>query len=244
MNPPKRTLLLLIALAVPVVLLAGCTTVPQPCIDGSGTVLSENRDVGIFQSISLAMPATLTVRNGETPGLLIEADDNILPLISSTVRERTLTITYTRPCVLPSGTVRITATAPVIREVAILGTGRIQSEEMLRSENLAARITGSGDMDLAVETATLATTITGTGNVKLAGTAQSHIISLPGAGTVDAAALQTERTTVEILGSGNAKVNASQSLTVKITGAGTVLYSGNPRVEQTITGTGTVRMMD
>jgi hypothetical protein len=190
------------------------------------------------------MPATLTVRDGETPGLLIEADDNILPLISSAVREGGLAITYTRPCVLPSETIKITATAPVIREIAILGTGRIQSEGVLRSESLAAKITGSGDMDLGVETATLATTITGTGNVKLAGTAQEHAISLPGAGTVDATNLQTERTTVEIVGSGNAKVNASRSLTVKITGAGTVLYSGNPQVEQTITGTGSVRLMD
>jgi hypothetical protein len=244
MNHPARTLLLLLALAVSALIIAGCTTVPRPCIDGSGTVVPESRDASSFQYISLAMPATLTVRNGETPGLLIEADDNILPLISSTVREGALAITYTRPCVLPSGTVRITATAPVIREIAILGTGRVKSDGVLRSETLAARITGSGDMDLAVETATLATTITGTGNVKLAGTTQAHTISLPGAGTVDATALQTERTTVEILGSGTAKVNASQSLTVKITGAGTVLYAGNPQVEQTITGTGTVRMMD
>jgi len=243
MNPPARTLLLLIALAVSALMIAGCATVPRPCIDGSGTVVPESRDVGSFQDISLAMPATLTVRNGEIPGLLIEADENILPLISSTVREGTLAITYTRPCVLPSETVRITATAPVIREISILGIGRIQSDGLLRSESLAARITGSGDMDLDIETTTLATTITGTGNVKLAGTAQAHTISLPGAGTVDATALQTERTTVEILGSGNAKVNATQSLTVKITGAGTVLYAGNPQVEQTITGTGSVRMM-
>ena len=96
-------------------------------------------------------------------------------------------------------------------------------------------------MDLAVEAVSLATTVTGTGNIRLTGNVADHTISLPGAGSVDAAGLRTSRTSVEILGSGNAKVNAVESLTVKITGAGTVLYTGNPEVSQTITGAGSVR---
>lgn len=240
----NRPLFLILCMVVCTLLITGCTTMPQPCIEGSGTVTSENRDVGSFEGISLAMPATLTLRNGEIPGLLIEADNNILPFISASTREGNLVMRYTRPCVNPSRPVRITVTAPVFREVAILGTGRIESDGTLRSESLAARITGSGDMDLVVETGAMATTVTGTGDVKLSGSAPSHTIALPGAGNLDATGLQTERTTVEILGSGNAKVNASQSLIVKITGAGSVLYTGNPRVEQTITGTGSVRAVD
>jgi hypothetical protein len=243
MIPPTKTTVLLAALAVLTLLCAGCTTLPDTCIDGSGTIASETRDVGDFQSVSLTMPATLTVREGNLPAILIEADDNILPFISTTVKDGTLTISQSRPCVRPTGNVRITAVSPAFRELAILGTGDIRSDGTLRSTSLAARITGAGNLDLAVETSTLITTITGTGNVHLTGTAQEHTISLPGAGSVDAAALQTARTSVEILGSGNAKVNASETLSVKITGAGTVLYAGNPQVEQTITGAGSVRKL-
>jgi len=243
MIPPTKTAVLLAALAVLTLLCAGCTTLPDTCIDGSGTIASETRNVGDFQSVSLTMPATLTVREGNVPGVLIEADDNILPFISTTVKDGTLTIRQTRPCVRPSGNVRITAVAPAFRELAILGTGDIRSDGTLRSNSLAARITGAGDLDLAVETSTLITTITGTGNVRLSGSAHEHTISLPGAGSVDAATLQTARTSVEIFGSGNANVNASETLTVKITGAGTVLYTGNPQVEQTITGAGSVRKL-
>ena len=234
---------LLAALAVLALLCAGCTTLPDTCIEGSGTLANETRSVGDFHSVSLTMPATLTVREGHLPGVLIEADDNILPLISTTVKDGVLTISQTRPCVRPTGTIRITAIAPMFRELAILGTGDVRSDGVLRTSSLAARITGAGTMDLSVETATLTTTITGTGNVYLTGTAPEHTISLPGAGSVDAAALQTARTRVEILGSGNAKVNASETLSVKITGAGTVLYAGNPQVEQTITGAGSVRKL-
>lgn len=235
--------LLLAALAVLALLAAGCTTLPDTCIEGSGFLANETRSVGDFHSVSLTMPATLTVREGTVPGVLIEADDNILPFISTTVKDGILTISQTRPCVRPTGKVRITAITPTFRELALLGTGDIRSDGILRTPGLAARITGAGDLDLAVETVTLSTTVTGTGNVHLTGIAHEHTISLPGAGSVDAAALQTARTSVEILGSGNAKVNASETLTIRITGAGTVLYAGNPQVEQTITGAGSVRKL-
>ena len=243
MTFPRKIPLLLAALAVLALLAAGCTTLPDTCIDGSGILTNETRDVGEFTGVSLNMPAILTVREGTFPGVLIEADDNILPFISTTVNDGTLTISQTSPCVRPTGTIRITATARSFRELAILGTGDIRSDGTLRSSSLAARITGAGDLDLAVETGSLTTTVTGTGNVHLSGTAQEHTISLPGAGSVDAATLQTARTSVEILGSGNAKVNTSETLTVRITGAGTVLYAGNPQVEQTITGAGSVRKL-
>jgi hypothetical protein len=236
----KITLLLSTLVAI-LLLVTGCTTLPDTCIEGSGILVNETRNSGDFHSVSLTMPATLTVRQATTPSLRIEADDNILPFISTTVKDGTLTISQTRPCIRPTGTIRMSSTSPGFRELAILGTGDLLSDGILRTPGLAARITGAGNMDLSVDTATLSTTVTGTGNVRLSGIAQEHIISLPGAGSVDAAALQTARTTVEILGSGNVKVNASDALTVKITGAGTVLYTGTPQIDQTITGTGSVR---
>lgn len=238
-----RTLLIPLVLVIGVAVIAGCMSVPPPCIDGSGNSIAETRDVDAFEYVSLTMPARLIVRNGADYSVLIEADDNILPLITSDVRSGTLTLSYSQLCVRPSETVRVTVTTPVIREIAVTGTGTVTSDGMLRAESLATRITGAGDMDLTVETTTLATTITGTGNVNIEGTAKDHLISLPGAGSVDASKLQTGHTTVEIFGSGDAKVNASQTLTVKITGRGTVLYAGNPRIDQTITGTGSVRQM-
>jgi hypothetical protein len=238
-----RILLILLILATGVAIIAGCTTVPQPCITGSGNVTSETRNLSNFEYVSLTMPATLIVRNGEVHSVKIEADDNVLPLITSDVRSGTLTLSYGQLCVRPSGTIRITVTAPVLNEVAMTGTGSIKSDGTLTSESLAARITGAGDMDLAVETSSLTTTITGKGNVTLHGTARDHTIFLPGVGSVDATGLMTEWTTVEIFGSGDAKVNASTALTVKITGTGNVLYSGNPRIDQTITGTGSVKQI-
>jgi hypothetical protein len=239
---PMKVMVLPALIAVLTLFSAGCTTLPDTCIDGSGTIASESRDPGFFHSVNLALPATLTVREGDSAGVVVKADANVLPFITTTVKDGTLTISQNRPCVRPSTTIQVTADAPTaFRELAILGAGEIQSDGVLHSDRLALKITGAGSLDLAVEAVTLSTTVTGTGNVRLSGIAADHIISLPGAGSVDAPGLQTSRTSVNILGSGKALVDVSDSLTVKITGAGTVLYTGNPEVNQTITGAGSVR---
>lgn len=237
-----RTILLLLILATGAAVIAGCTTLPQPCIEGSGNIATETRSTPGFHTVSLTMPAALIVQNGEVPSVVIESDDNILPLVTSDVRGGVLTLSHNRLCVRPSREIRITVTAPVIGEVSVTGTGTVRSAGILRSDTLAARITGAGNMDLAVATGSLSTTITGLGTMNLTGNAVTHAIVIPGAGTVNAATLETEHTTIEITGNGNVKVNSSESLAVRITGNGNVEYAGNPRsVQQSVTGIGSVR---
>jgi hypothetical protein len=236
-----RTLLLLV-LAAGAILFAGCTTMPPACIDGSGQVVTEDRTVPEFQSVSLSMPAVVTIRDDGAPALQVTADDNVLPLISTTVRNGELSLAYTRPCVRPTSAVQISAGADTINGLSILGTGDIRTEGVITGTNLKASITGTGSMDLAAEVSRLESSITGTGTTVLTGTADDLVISIPGAGTVDASKLTARRVTVEILGSGNALVDVSESLSVKIMGSGSVVYTGNPgTIEQSITGSGSIR---
>jgi hypothetical protein len=237
-----KTIFLLAILVTGAMLIAGCSMIPQTCIDGSGRVITEDRAVPVFQSVTLNTPAVLTVIQGSPQGVQITADDNVLPLISTTVRNGVLSIGYTRPCILPTSAVQIHARSADISRLSILGAGDIRSDGVIRGSTLTSAITGSGNMNLAAEVSTLSSSITGTGVVVLTGTADDLALSIPGAGTIDASKLRASRVTVEILGSGNALVDVTDSLTVKITGSGSVLYSGNPSsIDQSITGSGTIR---
>jgi hypothetical protein len=50
-----------------------------------------------------------------------------------------------------------------------------------------------------------------------------------------------EKAETHISGSGDIRVNLSQSLTARISGSGSVYYRGNPSVSTNISGSGTVR---
>jgi hypothetical protein len=241
-EPIMKAILLLAILVTGAMLIAGCSMIPQACIDGSGRVISEDRTLPAFQSVILNTPAVVTVSQGSPQRVQLTADDNVLPLISTTVRNGDLSIGYTRPCVRPTSAVQIHVTSPDISGLSILGAGDIRSAGVIRGSSLTSAITGSGSMNLAAEVSTLKSSITGTGTVVLTGSADDLALSIPGAGTIDASKLKASRVTVEILGSGNALVDVTDSLTVKITGSGSVLYSGNPSsIDQSITGSGIIR---
>ena len=232
-------LLIMVAMAA---VIAGCTSLREPCAEGSGTIVTEDRITGDFHAVRLTMPADLVLQPGDAPRVRIETDDSIIPVISTNTRDGVLTIATTRLCVRPTGKPRITVTYRDLDEVAIVGSGDVTGEGSITAPAVKLSITGAGTMDLAVASRSLSTTITGLGTVNLSGMASDHILTIPGAGTVNAAHLDTATTTVEITGTGNARVHTRDSLTVRITGNGNVQYSGNPRsVQQTVTGIGSVR---
>src|SRR3990170_5909134 len=65
-------------------------------VRGSGNVVTEERDVSDFHKIHLSGIGNLIITQGEEESLTIEADDNIMPLISADVSGERLTISFKR----------------------------------------------------------------------------------------------------------------------------------------------------
>ena len=61
---------------------------------GSGNVISEDRNVSGFNKVSVSGSGNLHIVQGDEESLTIEAEDNILPLITAKVSENTLKIGF------------------------------------------------------------------------------------------------------------------------------------------------------
>src|SRR3712207_1838364 len=61
-------------------------------VNGSGNLISETRQVAGFSAVDLDGVGELNIQQGSTESLLIEGDDNIVPLITSTVRNGRLVL--------------------------------------------------------------------------------------------------------------------------------------------------------
>jgi hypothetical protein len=61
-------------------------------VTASGNVKTETRDVTGFSGISLSLPAKVTIKQGNKEGVIIESDDNFLPLIETVVERGQLRI--------------------------------------------------------------------------------------------------------------------------------------------------------
>jgi hypothetical protein len=210
----------------------------------SGKVVTEARDAKGFSGVSLAIPGTLVVRQGEPASVSVEADDNLLPEIETVVERGVLKARFKRSLSISGrATIRLLVVAPKVDSLAVSGSGDILSEA-IRSEALDISVAGSGDVRIAkLEAASLKVSISGSGDVKAAGKVESVSANIAGSGDVEAARLEARRAKVSIAGSGDVSLWVSESLDVSTVGSGDVRYHGDPAVKKSTIGSGSVRRL-
>ncbi|MDD3042012.1 MAG: DUF2807 domain-containing protein [Methanosarcinaceae archaeon] len=235
------------ALALILLLLAGMAgsgCVAYETERGSGNVVKESRSVEPFHSVDLRGTGNVFIEQSGTTGLEIEAEDNILPLLETSVSNGVLTI---RPVSLinPTKPINLYITMDEVRGLSVSGSGDIKGSTPIEAEALEVGIAGSGDIVLEVNASSVRSRIEGSGDLLLKGRAARHEVEISGSGNVKASELSTESTIVEISGSGNAGVLAEQLLDIDISGSGSVIYSGSPEEFRTeVSGSGKVERID
>lgn len=215
-------------------------------VKGSGTALTQRREIGAFSGVALSAPFTVVLRAGSRESIEIVGDDNIVPLVKTSLRSTGARSTL--QIELPRDT-RVVARVPVVvtidyvrvEALAIGGTGNI-SGNALKSAKLEASIGGSGTLRLPqLEVGELAVSMGGSGVFAADGTARSVAISVAGSGRCDTERLAAADVNVSIAGSGDARVRADASLRVSIAGSGDVYYSGTATPQVSVVGSGRIK---
>jgi hypothetical protein len=216
-------------------------------VTGSGNIQTETRNPGAFQAISIEYPgAKINVQQGNKESVEIQADDNLLPQLSTEVLAGRLTIksreTNWKTSVNPSTQVKITITARDLNEIVLSAeVGDLEVKD-LRADTLKLVLSGGAQVKLnGIQIDLLDSELSGAGDIQASGIANEIKLILSGLGNFNAADLKTNTATVELSGMGNATVRVEKELAATITGAGSINYFGNPRVEQNVKGAGSVK---
>ena len=211
-------------------------------IEGSGNVTTEARQVSGFDRVSLSNIGLVVLTQGETEGLTVRADDNLMSHIVTEVRGGTLGIGLTPR----ASAALLRPSAPIVFEVsfrelsglAVSGSGSFEVGR-LETGFLEMSVSGSGDIGVGGLTAEeVRTSISGSGEVGIEGEAGAQTVSVSGSGRYRAQDLVTRNGKVSVSGSGLVVLHASDALDASITGSGTVRYFGEPHVTESISGTG------
>jgi hypothetical protein len=209
-------------------------------VQGSGNIKSETRAVGHFTGVAMSLPGKMELRIGNTEGLTIETDDNLLPLIEAVIENGTLKVRPARRNMnFDTRRLKVVVTAKSIDNLALGGSGSIDADA-LRAPKMHIDLGGSGSIKVkAIESESLSVSVGGSGDLKIgAGSAPKLSVSLAGSGDIDLARVQSIEATVNVAGSGDAKVAVRDSLNVAIAGSGDVNYYGDPKVSKSVIGSG------
>jgi hypothetical protein len=214
-------------------------------VSGSGVVKTETFKVANFDAISVDYPAEVTVIQGKSESVEIEAEDNLLAQLSVDVENGRLRFENTeqnwRERVNPTKPVRVYITVVELNRIQFPTAGKMAIEN-LETDSLAVSVSGAGDVNLTdLDAGSLDFNLSGAGNINVDGVAGNLQLSISGFGNFNGGDLQSQSAEVHISGAGSATVWAQETLDASISGAGSVNYYGSPNVNERISGVGSVR---
>ncbi len=127
---------------------------------------------------------------------------------------------------------------------SISGSGRLTNSNNLKGDNVKLSVSGSGKINLYLESKTLDTHISGSGRINLEGKTNEMKLHISGSGSVNAIDFSTNILDAHISGSGSAKVNVKDEIDAHISGSGNIRYKGNPsKIREKVNGSGSVRSL-
>ncbi len=191
-------------------------------VQGSGTSITEARKLGSFSAIDLEGASNIEVTQGAVQSVSITADDNITPLITTTVKSGKLIVSSSKSYSTHHD-IKVAIVVPKIEAVAVNGSGDIVLSQL--------------------STTKLITTVSGSGNITAGGRADNFTAIVNGSGDIDAEKLISKKATVRVTGSGSIVLNASETLNADVTGSGDISYTGTAKVKAEITGSGSIAAM-
>jgi len=190
-------------------------------IDGSGDLVTEARDLMDFSRIKLSGSMDLYINVGKDYEVKLTFDDNIIDLIETEVRGKTLKI-WSEESYSSSRGCRIDINVPTLETVNLSGSGDIEIYD-LNGDVFEYAVSGSGDLQVSGEV----------GEVE---------IKVTGSGDVDARELKAADVYVRVSGSGDVRVFAAESFDGRVSGSGDIVFYGDPEhVSRHVSGSGDIR---
>lgn len=123
----------------------------------------------------------------------------------------------------------------------ITGSGDIELKESLKVLNLTAEVVGSGDITIEKLTCNdINARVAGSGDIFLCGKAGRGTYNVAGSGDIKASELHVETLQCTVAGSGDIKANAWGTLNASVDGSGDIRYKGNASVSTHVSGSGDI----
>jgi hypothetical protein len=209
-------------------------------VKGNGHAQTETRALTGFTKISNDTSFDVDIAQGDHFDVLVTTDDNLLPLVLTTVEGETLRIHADKPySTAAQSTVRVAL--PSLRGVASAGSGDVTIHGISGGTALELELAGSGALSFDGTAGDLDVSISGSGTATLRGKSAKLALNVSGSGAVDAVGLLATGASVAITGSGTASLNVNGDAKINDQGSGNVRATVNGGVvDVNLLGSGTV----
>jgi hypothetical protein len=225
-----------------VLLFTGILSIPSckkenrcDCIKRTGPIVKETRVLAEFTRVEAEDNLNVFITQDTVQEVVIEAGENIVPLIETELQGATLFIrnrnrcNWTRSYDKP---LNVYLKMKTIKYITNSGTALVKSLNAITEPSFDLETKNSGDIQLTVNNSVVTSHIFGSGDVILSGNTNQHFCDIGGTAYLYCKDLTTSYTYIHTFTIGPSEVKTTGTIDCSIDGKGDILCFGRPTVVQ------------
>ncbi|WP_420572634.1 head GIN domain-containing protein [Kordia sp.] len=222
------TLARIIAIAILSLLITSCDFNFSSGIAGNRNVVTEERDAEEgFTTIKASEGLDVYITQGSTASIEVEADENIISLIATDIRNGKLII-HTEKNIGRCKSKKVHVSVPKIEKIVSTSGADVYSTEPLVVEDLEVRSNSGADVKIEVEAENVTCSTSSGADIKITGTAESLTANASSGSDIHAKELAVKDCDASASSGADVTVNVSEKLIASSSSGGDVHYYGNP----------------
>ncbi len=208
---------------------------------GSGNVVTENRTVENFDGITVGGGFEVEVKTGPVASVVVEADDNIIKYIQTSVSGGTLRIRTEDLKNYSDVHMKVFITAPAVNTIKASASADVEVLGVLNSQGrLIFKASSSSSIKAEVNAPEVESGASSSATITLRGRTKTHISDASSSADINAFDLLSENATAHASSSANIELHASVSLNAQASSSGSVDYKGAATVQKLESSSGSV----
>lgn len=214
---------------------------------GNGKLVTKERSIDDFDALKVAGSFNVELTSSMENQLSIYTDENLIEDIITEVKDGTLIIRTKKNSYFKTSnrkSIKIKVPLVALKSAKLSGSGKIHSEERIKSNRFNANLSGSGKIVLSLATAEVKTQLSGSGKISLKGETEEVSAKLSGSGSIRLQGMTAKDADVSLAGSGSIYVRCTGNLDAKVAGSGRVRYFDEPsgKIHTKVAGSGSIRL--
>lgn len=227
-------------LFISIITLASCSFTT-----GSGNIISETRTVSNFDGINVGGSFDVEVKIGPVASVVVEADDNVMKYIETTVSGNTLNIHTEGLHNISDVHMKVYITTPSLKNVKASASADVEVLDIIENTGkLSFRASSSASIRAEVNAPEVETDASSSATITLSGKTRNHDAQASSSANIRSFELLSENTTAKASSSADIEVHASVHLDARASSSGSVDYKGAATVSKSESSSGSVDKKD
>ncbi|WP_405396473.1 head GIN domain-containing protein [Maribacter sp. Asnod2-G09] len=206
---------------------------------GNGVVVEETREItGDFTEVSSSEGLEVFVTQGADFDIAVEADENIIDLIGTDIKNGKLRIHSIEN--IGRATKKVYVTMPNVTSLRASSGAHLTTENKIKSDKLEVDASSGAIINANVLVTNMDIDASSGANISLEGTAKEVYVDASSGANIRAKDLSTLVATADASSGANISIDVTDDLTAEASSGGNISYKGDPSVQKNKSVSGSV----